>query len=116
MRMSKTELARAGERMAFEHLIGLGYRIVGQNLRLGRGELDLVAHDGATLVFVEVKTRSGLEFGAPLESVTPSKQRALRALAARYLSSTPHFGAVRFDCIGIVWSDPPELEHLLAAF
>ena len=114
--MTKTELARAGESLARDHLGSLGFAIVAQNLRLGRGELDLVARHGNTLVFVEVKTRSGLDFGLPLEAVTPAKQRALRALAARYLAENPHYGPVRFDCIGILWGDPPQLEHLQAAF
>jgi putative endonuclease len=116
VKATRTELARLGEDHARITLVGAGYRILACNLRLGRGELDLVARDGATLVFVEVKTRSGVGFGSPLEAITRAKQQALRRLAAAYLELHPHHGPVRFDCIGIIWGPVPTVEHIKDAF
>ncbi len=65
------------------------------------GQLDLVARDGQTLVFVEVKTRAGHGFGLPQESVDARKIRKLRQLALYYLKLRPHRGPVRFDVIGL---------------
>jgi putative endonuclease len=65
------------------------------------GQLDLVARDGGTLVFVEVKTRAGHGFGLPQESVDARKIRKLRQLALYYLKMRPHRGPVRFDVIGL---------------
>ena len=67
------------------------------------GQLDLVARDGGTLVFVEVKTRAGTGFGLPQEAVDPRKMRKLRQLALAYLQRSPHRGPIRFDVVGIVF-------------
>src|SRR5437899_12373319 len=68
-------LGTSGEALAEDHLLGLGYRIVGRDVRTPLGQLDLVAMDGATLVFVEVKTRAGTRFGLPQEAVDRRKIR-----------------------------------------
>lgn len=80
-------MGRAGEEAAVLYLAGLGYRIIARNVRFRTGEIDLVAEDGACLVFVEVKTRTGTGFGTAAEAVTPAKQRQLVRLAALYLSA-----------------------------
>ena len=80
---------------------GLGYEIVGADVRTPLGQLDLVARDGKTLVFVEVKTRAGHGFGLPQESVDTRKIRKLQQLALYYLKMRPHRGPVRFDVIGL---------------
>lgn len=74
-----------GEAQAAEYLLGLGYTILQTNWRCRRGELDIIAQDGATLVFVEVRTRSSARLGSPEESVTVAKQRRLAELAQIYL-------------------------------
>ena len=84
---------------------GLGYEIVGRDVRTPLGQLDLVAKDGSTLVFVEVKTRAGHAFGLPQESVDARKIRKLRQLALYYLKIRPHRGPVRFDVVGLTVSD-----------
>src|ERR1051326_1765239 len=108
------ELGRRGERLALEYLKIWGYRIVVMNFvtRLGRnlagrpltGEIDIVAYDGATLCFIEVKTRRSDGFAAPEEAVDGDKQRQLRRTARRYLKM---FGIrncqYRFDVVAIVW-------------
>ena len=71
-------LGASGEALAARHLERRGCRILERNVRCGRGEIDLVAIDGGTIVFVEVKGNRGRRFGAPEEMVTSAKQRQLR--------------------------------------
>lgn len=94
-------LGTSGEALAEDHLRGLGYGIVARDVRTPIGQLDLVARDGRTLVFVEVKTRAGHGFGLPQEAVDARKIRKLRQLALYYLKLAPHRGPVRFDVIGL---------------
>ncbi|TMG49693.1 MAG: YraN family protein [Chloroflexi bacterium] len=100
--MPVNPLGISGEALAEDHLRGLGYEIVGRDVRTPLGQLDLVARDGATLVFVEVKTRAGHGFGLPQESVDARKIRKLQQLALYYLKMRPHRGAVRFDVVGLI--------------
>lgn len=74
-----------GEQIATRYLQRQGYTILTTNWRCQRGEIDLIARDDTTLVFVEVRTRSSERLGSPEESVTPAKQRRLRELAEHYL-------------------------------
>jgi putative endonuclease len=74
-----------GEEIAASFLAARGYHIIERNWRCSSGELDLVATDGNVLVFVEVRTRSGLRFGLAEESITLTKQTRLIALAETYL-------------------------------
>lgn len=98
-------LGRTGEEAAVAFLEKNGYRVEAAGFRLLRGEIDIIAYDGPTLVFIEVKTRSGEEFGRPEEAVNPAKQRQIRKIAAGYLaknripeSRTP----CRFDVLSLV--------------
>lgn len=79
-------LGRWGEKVAAHFLEAKGYVIVERNWRTGRGEIDLVAQQGPTLVFVEVKTRRGQNYGTPEESITPRKQEKLLELVQTYLA------------------------------
>ena len=95
-------LGAAGERLSAHFLERRGYRILDRNVRLNRGEIDLVATQGETLVLVEVRLRRSAGVDAALESVSPRKQRRLRLLAAEYcarLAEQP--AAVRIDVVGI---------------
>lgn len=108
-----------GERVAALALIGAGMAILDRNWRCSSGELDIVALDGTTIVFCEVKTRRGAGFGAPVEAIGYTKMRRLRALASLWLAAHPHTrGEVRFDVVS-VWpqpSGPATVEHLRGAF
>jgi len=116
-------LGQAGEQLALEHLRRLGFELVARNHRTRHGELDLVVFDGATLVFVEVKTRRASVAGrAPWEALHEDKQRRVRAMGAAFLREVedrPRAGAVRFDAVGVV-VDPRgrlvRLDHLEGAF
>jgi putative endonuclease len=103
--LSARTLGTSGEALAEDHLRGLGYVIVARDVRTPLGQLDLVARDGPTLVFVEVKTRAGHGFGLPQEAVDARKIRKLRQLAAYYLKVNPHHGLVRFDVVGLTVRD-----------
>ncbi|MCL2533988.1 MAG: YraN family protein [Nocardiaceae bacterium] len=112
-------LGAMGEALAAERLTASGMRILDRNWRCRHGELDLVAVDGDTVVFVEVKTRSGLGFGSPAEAVTYAKQRRIRMLAQRWLSeSERHWPHVRFDVVSVLVDRrrDPEVTHLVAVF
>jgi putative endonuclease len=113
-------LGRRGEDAAAKYLKRLGYKIVARGSRLKPGELDLVAVDGHTLVFVEVKTRQSAAVGHPAEAVDAAKQRRLTRLAVTFMK---HHGLLeqpaRFDVVAITW--PPEqrrstIEHFQNAF
>ena len=76
-----------GEKLAAEHLKRLGYLILDTNFRCREGEIDIVARQGDTLVFVEVRTRRGSAFGTPQESLTPAKGRKIIITAQTYLQA-----------------------------
>ena len=103
--MPVNPLGVSGEALAEDHLRGLGYQIVEKDVRTPLGQLDLVAMDGKTLVFVEVKTRTGQGYGLPQEAVDAKKIRKLRQLGLYYLKIRPHRGSVRFDVVGLTVAD-----------
>lgn len=100
--MNRAEVAARGESLARRHLEGLGYRIEAANWRAPQGEIDLVASDGETLVFVEVKARTGRQFGEPEEAITRRKRRHLVETAQAYLEAHDHLEAAwRIDVIAV---------------
>ncbi len=111
--------ARRGEAAASDALIRRGYRIVERNVRSRWGELDVVAYDGDTLVFVEVKARRSAQFGDPAYAVDREKQRRIVRLAQRYLSRR-RLGEplCRFDIVVVderaAWT--PRVEVITNAF
>ena len=111
---------RRAEDLAAAELERQGLRIVARNWRRPEGELDLVADDHGLCVFVEVRSRTGLEQGDPLESVTPRKQaRVIRAARMFLDSETVPATGYRFDVVGVTFFDDgrePVLTHVPAAF
>lgn len=101
--LTRNELGALGEQLAVEHLRTLGLRILARNWRCRYGELDVIAADGdRTVVFIEVKTRSGDGFGGIAEAVTHAKVRRIRRLAAIWLAGQDTSWAhVRIDVIGV---------------
>jgi len=115
---AKDELGRAGEEQAALYLTNLGYRILDRNWRCVQGEIDLVAAHGRDLVVVEVKTRSALSHGHPLEAVDARKLRRLWQLGHAWATAHPEQStrmSIRIDAIGIIGADPTRgtLEHLV---
>jgi putative endonuclease len=114
---TRAEIGALGEQFAVEHLQAVGMQILERNWRCRYGELDVIASDasGRTLVFVEVKTRTGDGYGGLSEAVTMAKVRRIRRLAACWLSQQDeHWPALRIDVIGvrIGRSRTRELAHL----
>lgn len=110
------DLGARGEALAAEYLEGLGYRLLDRNWRSGReGELDLIARDGAEIVAVEVKTRSGTTAGHPLEAITLRKAQRLRRLLLSWVRDRhPRASKLRIDAVGIVMrpGEEPRIQHL----
>jgi putative endonuclease len=116
----KKSLGQRGEAAAARYLRRLGYKIVARSDRFGPGELDLVALDRDTIVFVEVKTRQTDESGHPAEAVDQTKQRKLTKLAVTFLK---RYGLLerpaRFDVLALTWpanKRSPTIEHIQNAF
>jgi putative endonuclease len=118
--IGKLSLGKRGEQAAERFLKSLGYKIVARSMRNAFGELDLVAVDGRTVVFVEVKTRSSHEAGHPAEAVHTRKQRRITRAAQGFIQQHDlHECSFRFDVIAITWSDlqkRPTIEHFTHAF
>jgi putative endonuclease len=101
--LDRIELGRRGERIAERHLKRKGYRILERNFRGAGAEIDLVAMDGDTLVFVEVKTRRTTRSGMPEEAVNPHKQRHLRRAGEVYAGNhRAHDRPIRFDVVAVL--------------
>ena len=100
-RGSQRDRGRSAERDGAAWLEQQGFRIIECNVSYRFGELDLVALDGATLCFIEIKARRSDRFGAPAEAVTLAKRRRLTRSARAYLAKKPHDGPCRFDVLGM---------------
>ena len=114
----KKELGQRGENIAARYLKQQGYKILTRNYRSRHGEVDIICTQDRVIVFVEVKTRTGISFGSPEDSITRTKQEHIRKVALVYLESFPQpFNEMRFDVIGIIIEgDKPRINHLIAAF
>jgi putative endonuclease len=116
----KDAVGRFGEQRAVEYLMDEGLTVLDRNWRCADGEIDVIAREGDSLVFVEVKTRTTRAFGDPAEAVVPAKAARLRRLAARWLveHADQHWPAVRFDVVAVVRRGPdgPSLRHVRGAF
>lgn len=114
---TRAQLGALGEQVAVDHLVGQGWAILARNWRCRYGELDVIAADpGArTVIFVEVKTRTGDGYGGLAYAVPDAKVRRLRRLAGLWLArQDAHWPALRLDVIGvrIGRSSTPEITHL----
>lgn len=112
-------LGADGEALAVEHLHKQGMRVIEKNFRCRIGEIDIIALDKNTICFVEVKTRSSLQFGAGYESVLVRKQQKIMKTALLYLKTKGWSERdFRFDVASILLEDgsAPQIEYLRAAF
>lgn len=115
----KDALGRTGEQLAVEHLVDSGYVVIERNWRCRQGEIDIVVRHGATTVFVEVKTRSGVGYGHPFEALSLTKLARLRRLAGAWCEAHPSVhGDIRIDVIAVISprDAAPQIEHLEAVF
>jgi putative endonuclease len=108
-----------GESIAVAFLERLRYRVIERNFRCKGGEVDIIARDGKTLVFVEVKTRKNAAYGPPQLAVTPFKQRQISKAALTWLAKNRRLDeGARFDVVAITLdpSGAPLIEHIPNAF
>jgi putative endonuclease len=113
-------LGKAGEDLAEKYLCRKNYEILKRNFRSKLGEIDIIARDGKTLVFCEVKTRVSTQYGQPFEAVTPRKQATIRAVAEMYLAvakNPPNLNGIRFDVVSILSTNEGiKIRHFENAF
>ncbi len=119
-RFPRKTLGELGEDAAARHLRKQGYKLLGRRVKLGRGDIDLIAADRGTLVFVEVKTRTSPNSGGPEAAVGVEKQRRLTQLALLYMKQHGLLDrSARFDVVAVVWppeAKRPQIEHYPHAF
>jgi putative endonuclease len=118
---ARQQLGRAAEAAAARHLVREGWVLLGRNVRVGRGELDLIARRGDVLAFAEVKARRSTVCGAPEDAVDGRKRRQVARLAELWLGARPWalrgVRDVRFDVIAVdAGVRPPQVRHLPGAF
>jgi putative endonuclease len=120
MTIARQELGKSGEDLGVEALEREGYAVLARRYRTRHGEIDIVARDGETMVFVEVRRRSTLDRGSAAESVTLEKQRRVIRMATDYLARAGLWEkcAVRFDVLAIddQPSGPPRISLYKGAF
>jgi putative endonuclease len=117
--MNKKVTGDRGEDLACELLVKKGYQLVERNYTYGKGEIDIIAKDKDTLVFVEVKSRKNLEFGPPELGITKNKQRQVRRIAEAYLHEKDIIDTdCRVDVVAILFrgKEPPKINHIVNAF
>jgi putative endonuclease len=118
MSIKRQQFGKAHEAMAAGYLKQQGYEILETNYRTRLGEIDIIAKDRQTLVFIEVKARSSNRFGSPKWAVTPKKQMKISMVALEYLKRTHQIRAkARFDVISIqAVAGNPQIELVKNAF
>lgn len=116
---AKDRLGSYGEDLAAEYLEQAGLVVLARNWRCRDGELDIIAQDRDTVVFCEVKTRSGSGYGLPAEAVSAAKARRIRRLATLWLQQADRaWPEIRFDVVSVLRRRgyAPAVEHLRGAF
>lgn len=118
-KQSPYALGKSGEKIALHYLRDKKYKIIAKSFRLFRGEIDIIALDRKTLVFVEVKTRKSRDFGLPEESVIPSKQKQIKKIAQGFLAKNNLQDVeCRFDVISLFFDENEgcSIHHIKNAF
>jgi putative endonuclease len=118
MERYKQRLGKKGEALAEEYLKRKGFQILKRNYRYGRKEIDLIAREGNTIVFVEVKAGKSKDFGAPQERVNLRKQRNLTEAAHHFIQEENVTDCdFRFDVLAINYQrGKEEVDHIRNAF
>jgi putative endonuclease len=112
----KQLLGQNGEQWAVDFLINKGYSIIERNFRYKKAEIDIIAQKDKLLIFVEVKTRTNLQFGEPEEAVSRNKIRVILMGAESYIRKTDWHHDIRFDIIAIHSQSQPQILHIEDAF
>ena len=111
--MSRQEIGKLGEKLATKFLKKRGYRVLETNFRCREGEIDIVAQQKDYLVFVEVRTKSNLDFGTPEESITQGKKERLISSALSYISTHKNLPPLqRIDVVAIEVDDKGKAKRI----
>lgn len=112
--MNNVDKGRQGEKIAAEYLIKSGYKIIETNWHYSKNaEIDIIAQDGDCIVFIEVKTRTNLNYGHPFESISPTKIQKINTAILGYLKILNRkYKSYRIDCIAVIGLNNPKIEHL----
>ena len=105
---------KSGEVLAKNYLVNIGYKIIETNWHYSKdAEIDIIASDNGTLVFVEVKTRTNLNYGHPFEAITQTKIQKIHKAILGYLNNCDKkYNGFRFDGIAVIGLNNPKIEHL----
>ncbi len=111
--MKRRDTGILGEKLARDFLKKRGYRILETNYRCPQGEIDIIAKHKDFLVFIEVRTKTSLEFGSPEESITPAKKERMRATAFHYRQTHNNLSPLwRIDVVSVELSRKGELSRI----
>ncbi len=120
MKKNNQTTGKQGEDIAAKYLEKNGFKILRRNFRFDRGEIDIIAKEETTLVFIEVKTRTNLEYGTPVEAVNKRKAAQIKKTAEGFLftdNDEIEYDEIRFDIIGIMLHGGKEnINHIRNAF
>lgn len=118
MKTKRQKFGEQGEALAVRRLKKAGYKIIETNYRTRLGEIDIIAKEKDTLVFVEVKSRRSVHFGSPKWAITPKKQKKISMVALHYLKATNQSSArARFDVVAVMSNrDKPQVDIIKNAF
>jgi len=108
----RVELGRKGEEIAADFLEDAGYNILKRNYRIGHSDIDVLAQNRETLVFVEVRTKSKGDNGMPEDSLTAKKLKRMRHTAELYIAFHNYKGPARLDAVCIILNDSDRVTHL----
>jgi len=114
MKNNNVSKGKIGEELAVRYLTERGLKILATNWRYSRyGELDIIAEDKDTLAFIEVKTRTSVAFGHPMEAINYNKINQIKTLASIYLNENPNlrYKNYRFDAVSVILKKEPEIEY-----
>jgi len=108
----RVALGIKGEEISAEFLQDSGYRILKRNARIGHSDIDILAADGETLVFVEVRTKSKTDRGMPEETLTKKKLERMKKTAELYIAFNHYEGLARLDAVCIIIDNNNRISHL----
>lgn len=113
----KQNLGAKGEKTALQFLCRNGYKIITRNFSCKLGEIDIIARQGKTTVFIEVKTRSSCEYGTPQDAINPKKIKHLQRSAQFYIKNYAHpEDNFRFDVVSIIYGNTTKIDLIKNAF
>lgn len=110
------KVGKEGEKLAANYLVKKGFEVIERNYRYRRFEIDIIAKKGNTLIFVEVKTRSGNYFGEPEEAVADKQAAQIMEAAENYILDIDWNGDIRFDIVSILKRDESQITHFEDVF